>query len=127
MIDFSPLDNITSDGAKNDFSEPLSNEVSNTIKRPENPVTGENRALSFHRLDKEKRERENMRQMYRDYQQNIRRSGTLRAEILKGIQRGEDPLDLLLKAMECISKMTGDIAIYRQSQKDIDNHPARQR
>ncbi len=130
-LDFTALDNIRKQTAQEDFSEPLGSEAGQSATTEEKPATGGNTALQghihTHKLDKERLERENMRKAYREYQQNIRRSGTLRAEVLKGIQRGEEPLDLLLKAMECISKMTGDIAIYSQSQKDIQNHPQYQK
>lgn len=70
-------------------------------------------------LEREKQAKDQARQMYETYQQNIKRAGTLRGDIAKGILRGEDPLALLLKAVECISLMTGDTMIYTQSKKDL--------
>lgn len=70
-------------------------------------------------LEREKQERENARQMYDTYQQNIKRAGTLRGDILKGLRAGEDPLAILLKAVECISLMTGDTVVYTQSKADL--------
>ena len=81
------------------------------------PAIGPGQAT--HRLDRERRERINAQQMYATYQQNIKRAGTLREDIVKGIQSGEDPVALLLKAVECISLMTGDTVIYAQSKEDI--------
>ena len=81
--------------------------------------SGETGSGALNRLSKEKQERENTRQMYDSYQQNIQRAGMLRSEIIKGIQRGEDPLAILLKALECISLMTGDTAMYSQSKEDL--------
>lgn len=74
---------------------------------------------AMYRLNREKQDRDSYRQMYATYQQNIKRAGTLRSELTLGIQRGEDPLALLLKAVECISLMTGDTVIYAQSKADI--------
>ena len=74
---------------------------------------------AMYRLNREKQDRDGYRQMYATYQQNIKRAGTLRGDIVKGIQSGENPLELLLKAVECISLMTGDTVIYAQSKEDI--------
>ena len=49
---------------------------------------------------------------YKKQQENIRRAGQLRAEINKDIQAGEPIYKVLLKAIECISLMTGDRVFY---------------
>lgn len=95
-LDFTALDNIP--------LQPLDN-------RPEDTHS--------HRLDKAQKEREKLREIYSTQQDNIRKAGSLRADILKGMKRGEEPTALLLKAMECISYMTGDATIYAQSKADI--------
>jgi hypothetical protein len=59
------------------------------------------------------------RAVYSEYQQNIKHAGELRTDIIKGIKRAEEPADLLLKAIECISLMTGDRALYIQAEQDI--------
>ena len=46
------------------------------------------------------------------YQENIRRAGSLRTEILKATAAGTDTTTLFLKAAECISLMTGDTVFY---------------
>lgn len=96
-IDFTALDNISGESVQEAHSQPKHS----------------------HQLDKEIREREKLREIYHIQQENIRRAGTLRSEILKGIKRAEEPTALLLKALKCISLMTGDTAIYTQSKKDI--------
>lgn len=73
----------------------------------------------IHRLEKEKRERETARQIYAQYQQNIKRTETLRGDIARAIKQGEDPLVVLLKAVECISLMTDDPLLLQQCQADI--------
>jgi len=58
--------------------------------------------------------------MLKEYQANILRSGQLRAEILKGAAAGEDPIALLLKAGECIGRMTDDKMFLKQLQANIE-------
>lgn len=70
-------------------------------------------------VDKRTQERERHLAGIADYQDNIKRAGSLRADILKGIQAGEDTAILLLKACEAIAKMTGDETYYRQAEKSI--------
>lgn len=41
----------------------------------------------------------------------------LKKLISKGIRRGEDPLQLLLKAIECISLLSGDRAFYEKNRE----------
>ena len=98
-LDFTALDNIPAQGAKD-----------TTPEAPGGAVYG---------LEREAQERTNARQMYGTYQQNIKRAGRLRSDILKGLRSGEDPLAILLKALECISLMTGDTMIYTQSKADL--------
>lgn len=120
-LDFTALDNITPYRAQEDRTAPLESETGNLAIKLIKPATGQNTApqTHSHQLDKEKQERARLREAYSAYQQNIKRAGSLRGDLLKGIRLGEDPVALLLKAVECISLMTGDTAIYTQSQKDI--------
>lgn len=67
----------------------------------------------------EQAERERTLEAYRDYQRNIKESKGLRTEILKGIKAGEPPIALLLKAIKCISLMTGEAAFYSQIEGDV--------
>jgi len=50
--------------------------------------------------------------VWQAYQEAIKKAGQLTGEITKGIQSGEKTEDLLLKAIECISLMTGDKIFY---------------
>lgn len=123
-LDFTALNNIPLHIAKRDFTEATANEEGNLALSPEKPATGQNTApqgelVHSHRLDQEKLERERTREMYATYQENIKRAGELRSNILKGLQAGEDPIALLLQAIKCISLMTGDTVIYTQSKADI--------
>jgi len=121
-LDFTALNSITP--AKKSYIPPTVYEEGNLALLLQKPATEQNTApqgelIHSHRLDAELQERERTREMYATYQDNIKRAGSLRADLLKGIQRGEEPLALLLKAVECISLMTGDTVIYDQSKEDI--------
>ena len=56
---------------------------------------------------------EQARAVYRAYQENILKAGTLQSEILKGLYQGESTAVLLLKALEVISCMTGETVTYQ--------------
>ena len=57
--------------------------------------------------------------IFREYQQNIKTSSQLQAEILKGAKAGESVYSLLLKACKAISLMTSNSAFYSQLEEDI--------
>lgn len=125
-LDFSKLNQITRQTAKIDPTGLLESEEGNLALAPEKPATGEdshasgsNESPKYYKLEREKEEREKMREAFREYQRNIQRAGDLREQIAKGLNKGEDPIILLLKAMECISLMTGDRAIYNHSRQRI--------
>ena len=56
---------------------------------------------------------EQARAVYRAYQENILKAGTLQSEILKGLYQGESTAVLLLKALGVISCMTGENLNYQ--------------
>lgn len=51
-------------------------------------------------------------EVYRTYQENIRKVGQLNTEILKGLQNGESLAILFLKAVKAITLCTGNKAEY---------------
>ena len=53
-----------------------------------------------------------------EYNANRAKSGQLTAEILKGLNAGESPYILLMKAAECIGLLTGETRVFSQSVKD---------
>lgn len=57
-------------------------------------------------------------EVYRVYQENIRRGDQLRTEITKGVKEGESLYSLLLKACEAISLMTGESLFYDTVKSD---------
>lgn len=69
--------------------------------------------------DKNKAEAERIKEVYTTYQNNIKTSGALQTEILKGLKMGEDIYRLFLKAVKAISLMTSNSVFYTQSKQDI--------
>ena len=63
--------------------------------------------------------------VWKAYQDAIHKAGTLTSEITKGIQNGEKPEVLLLKAVECISLMTGDKVFYENAARKLASKVAR--
>lgn len=57
-------------------------------------------------------ELERAREVYRIYQENIKRAQTLQQEISKGVTLAEDVYTLFLKAAEAISLMTSNMVFY---------------
>jgi len=84
-LDFSKLDNIKKDSAKEDFREKEINKV----------------------FDKRQEEINKAREVYRKHQENIRKSEVLQSEILKGLREKEDINVLFLKAIEIVGLLTG--------------------
>ena len=74
----------------------------------------ENREDYFHQLA-----------MYAQYQEDIRVSGMLRSEILKGLQVGEEIVSLLEKACECIGKMTGDMLFPQLCRREVEKYESK--
>lgn len=62
----------------------------------------------------------NYKELLKECQDNIKRSEELRGAISKGLRKGEPAYTLLLKAVECISCMTGDGMYYNQTKKSIE-------
>lgn len=99
-------------GKPTDAPEPAAKqEDSNNLLQQEPPEQNATGRLQ-READERQQEREQARSVYRAYQDNIRRSGTLQSEILKGTQAGESSYNLLLKAAEAISAMVGDSGFF---------------
>jgi hypothetical protein len=57
--------------------------------------------------------------IHKEIAENISRSQHLRAEINKDIKAGADTQSILLKALECIYRMTGDSVFYDTNKKAL--------
>ena len=66
-----------------------------------------------------KAEKDRNLEVYRTYQENIKRSGQLQTDILKGARAGEDIYSLFLKAVQAISCMTSNKTFYSQVEADL--------
>lgn len=80
---------------------------------------GQNTANLLTQYQREQREFDRAREVYRDYQDNIKVSEILRGEILKGVNTGQPIEPLFLKACEIVSKMTGDRSFYSQIEETL--------
>lgn len=137
-LDFTWMTNIKDDRAKRDFNPAFAENrpaqqaaVPRTAQeeyklppvgqmptqsRPE-PVAGLKKLQE--KEEAMKRDHEQCVQVYREYQQNIKLTDSYQAEILQGLRTGEDPTGLLLKAIEAISRMTGNRHFYTQARGDL--------
>lgn len=89
-------------------------EQENALKRQLEGLQGLQR-----KADQNKAEIDRNLEVYRTYQENIKRSGQLQTDILKGARAGEDIYSLFLKAVQAISLMTSNPYFYTQLQEDI--------
>ena len=62
---------------------------------------------------------ERLAAVYKEHQENIKRAEQLRTDINKGVQAGEPVYKILLKAIECISLMTGDRVFYDMNKNNL--------
>lgn len=112
MIDFSGLYKLNGAESHQDAPEqPQAGGVYTNTTPPQSgsqpPKTGEFGRLQ-QQADKSALELQRAREVYKAYQANILAAGTLKNDILKGIDRGESLYNLLLKAGEAIARTTGD-------------------
>lgn len=121
-IDLSQIDNLFKDDLRG-VNDTRDTKVSIEKESPHNQgVTSpriEGSPKRYLTIEREKQDHERAIEVYKEYQENIKKSEMLRADILKTIKEGVDPYNLLLKAIECISLMTGDPYYYKQGKEDI--------
>ena len=89
-------------------------EQENALKRQLEGLQGLQR-----KADQNKAEIDRNLEVYRTYQENIKRSGQLQTDILKGARAGEDIYRLFLKAVQAISCMTSNKTFYSQVEADL--------
>lgn len=84
------------------------------------PKTPQNGTQQLQREADQKRQAiEQAAAVYKQYQENIKATGTLRAEILKGVTAGEDLEQLFLKAAKALSLLLSDELFYRQIERTL--------
>ena len=120
-LDFTMLDALKS-GSQNaperTKTEPVGKSATDREKRSEG-LSRASEGVSLVRLGRDKEDRARLLETYRQLQDNIKASGTLRTDILKGARAGESIATLFLSAVKCISLMTGDTVFYRQIEADV--------
>ena len=71
------------------------------------------------KADQNKAEIDRNLEVYKTYQENIKKSSQLQTDILKGLKAGEDVYSLFLKAAKAISLMTSNSLFYSQAEADL--------
>ena len=89
-------------------------EQENALKRQLEGLQGLQRKADQKRADIDR-----SAEVYRAYQENIKRSGQLQTDILKGARAGADIYSLFLKAVQAIALMTSNTVFYSQLEEDI--------
>ena len=104
----------------------LTSEQYKTITEPQKPLKrltegleGQQAKQLYLESQREQEDHQRSLEVYKTYQENIKRSGQLQTEILKGIKAGEDIYSLFLKAVNAISLMTSNNLFYTQLEGDI--------
>lgn len=107
--------------AKTPTEPPLEKEEYKSSAEQENALKQQIEGLGAlqRKADQNKAEIDRNLEVYRTYQENIKRSGQLQTDILKGVQAGEDIYSLFLKAVQAISCMTSNKAFYTQTEADL--------
>lgn len=107
--------------SKTPTDELLGAEEYKTSAEQEHALKGQIEGLGAlqRKADQNKAEIDRNLEVYRTYQENIKRSGQLQTDILKGVQAGEDIYSLFLKAVQAISCMTSNKTFYSQVEADL--------
>lgn len=124
-IDFSGLDNIRAERPKMDAREVFGvEEGSNPIEEEEEPKGEEpapENGSGFGILEAYREEMDRAKDVYKAQGAASSKCAELRTEIVKDIRGGKEPEGVLLKAIECISLITGDTAFREEARRDIVN------
>lgn len=125
-LDFTKLNNIVLNPSKTAQKQLFREEEGkfmpsdiNALIRPKKEPLDNLDKIALAKLEKEKNDYNNTIEIYKRYQNNIKLSKGLLSEILQGAKEGEDICNLFLKAVRCISCMTGDMLFYDQIENDI--------
>ena len=94
-------------------------ETENPGKGQINGLQGQQANILYLTTQREREAEERSLEVYRTYQENIKKSSQLQTDILKGIKAGEDVYSLFLKAAKAVSLMTSNTVFYSQIEADI--------
>lgn len=119
-LDFSGLMNTKKNDVQADLRKDKEAAYINTNGKQEKPLEGNTGAKKLiNAYQAEEADSRRAAAIYKTYQDNIKRAGTLRTEIIKGVQRGESKTSLFLKAVEVIGLMTNDNVFVQQVKDDV--------
>lgn len=90
----------------------------NAVERKIEGLEGQQVKGLYLQAQREEEDHRRSLEVYKAYQENIRTSGQLQTEILKGIRAGESVYNLFLKAAKAISLMTSNSLFYTQIEAD---------
>lgn len=90
----------------------------NAVERKTEGLEGQQAKGLYLQAQREEEDHRRSLEVYKAYQENIRTSGQLQTEILKGIRAGESVYNLFLKAAKAISLMTSNSLLYTQIEAD---------
>lgn len=90
------------------------------------PQTDYNKSLKVlqKHTNQHQAEAERAKEVYRQYQESRKKSGSLQNEILKGVTAKEDIYSLFLKAVEVIYLLTNNESFYNQIKSELKKERA---
>lgn len=95
-------------------------ELEKPVETPSEGLGGQQAKGLYLQAQREAAEKQRTLDIFREYQENIKRSGQLQTEILKGVKAGESVYNLFLKAVKAVSLMTSNSLFYSQIEADIE-------
>lgn len=126
-LDFSKLfdlQNAATEGHTDGFCVEVVNVEQDSKTVPEDTQSAQDKteqAIDLLLAYREQQEaREQTRRIYAEYQDNTRRAGTGRTNIIKGLQEGQDVCILFLEAVDVIGSMTGDADFPRRVRAELE-------
>jgi len=135
-IDFTKLDNIKTDTVEAFLSPSNSETHTKHRENSEEPSNRKGEILKailvlddikpikeqpkrYLSIERDKEYKENIFKAYEEYTKTTKESGKLKIEIIKDVNAGADPYSILLKAIECIGKITGDTLFYTRNKEKL--------
>jgi len=91
----------------------------NSIQKQEPSQNPEPEGSGYRLLEADKLDKKRLYQIFATYQTNTERASILRSDIARELREGKPLPSVLLKALECISSITGDTVVYTQGKEDL--------
>lgn len=87
--------------------------------QPQEPQQAQEYTALARQQAQERERQEQAAAVYKQHQENIKKTGEIQSAILKGLQAGEDISLLFLKAVKGLSLATGNDLFYRQAEDSV--------